>query len=233
MDFVQDFIKETKQISSYNTFQVFQDFVKLSAISLYNVIANNNQLEAEYADILGKYKDNEKLIFPNLLGILTLAFEVEINDYLGEIYHNLKINDKSFAQFFTPFHIAKTMALMTFNKEGVNNIINDNGYLSFCEPTCGSGCLALGAVKVLKDLEVNFQEKTLFVLTDLDEQCFYMSYIQLSLLGVPAKINHGNTLTNEFLKSWGTMFYYINAKKFNDEPAKQIILNKGQLSFDF
>lgn len=98
MDFVQDFIKELKQISSYNTFQVFQDFLRLSAITLYNEIANDNQLETEYTGILGKYKDNEKLIFPNLLGILALAFETEINDYLGEIYHNLKINDRFILQ---------------------------------------------------------------------------------------------------------------------------------------
>ena len=62
----------------------------------------------------------------------------------------------------------------------------------------------------LKEKGYNPQKQLLVIAQDLDIKAVHMSYIQLSLLGIPAVVYHMNTLSLEAYSEWKTPFWIIN-----------------------
>ena len=66
-------------------YEVFRDFVTLTAISLHNRINLVDALEAEYLAIIGRYSREDQQRFPQLLAELVEILEVEPWDALGQL----------------------------------------------------------------------------------------------------------------------------------------------------
>lgn len=49
---------------------------------------------------------------------------------------------------------------------------------------------------------------------DIDIRCIHMTYLQLSLAGVPAIVKHQNALTREFWEAWYTPAYLFQYPRF-------------------
>ncbi|MCK5808822.1 hypothetical protein KAH37_07560 [bacterium] len=56
----------------------------------------------------------------------------------------------------------------------------------------GSGTLLIAATQELRELDINYSERVLFEVVDVDETAFYMAYLQISLCGMAARVIHGN-----------------------------------------
>jgi type I restriction-modification system DNA methylase subunit len=83
------------------------------------------------------------------------------------------------------------------NKEVFDKQVSEHGYVSAADPCCGSGAMAIGLVKVLSEYGVEGLGGKLFaILTDIDYTCVKMAFIQMSLLGLSARVVWGDTLTN-------------------------------------
>ena len=57
--------------------------------------------------------------------------------------------------------------------------------------------------------------------TDVSELCFHMTYLQLSLRGIPALVTHGNSLTLETFArawTWPTVAFYGHHGRLFPEP---------------
>ena len=58
---------------------------------------------------------------------------------------------------------------------------------------------------------------------DLSPLCFHMTYLQLTLRGIPALVEHGNTLSGErFARAWtpaATAFYLHHGRLFPEAPS--------------
>lgn len=48
---------------------------------------------------------------------------------------------------------------------------------------------------------------------DIDENCLLMTYVQLSLLGIDARCQVKNSLSNEVYSTWDTPFHFLTGKK--------------------
>ena len=61
----------------YSRWQVWNDFLSLSAISLANVVPTLEKQEREenYRSIINSYREEEREIFSRMLGIVVLALE--------------------------------------------------------------------------------------------------------------------------------------------------------------
>ena len=125
------------------------------------------------------------------------------SDILGDIYHELRLNNEWNGQFFTPDHICRMMAEMV---NPVTENADRDGPITINEPTCGSGTMVIGAVWAMKRKNFDFQRNSFFVAQDIDIRCVWMAYIQLSLYGIPAVVIHGNTLTMEEWSRWYTPY---------------------------
>ena len=76
----------------YSRWQVWNDFLSLSAISMANVIPTPEKEEREekYHAILSGYREEEREIFPQMLHLVVLALsDNPEQDFLGSLYHIL------------------------------------------------------------------------------------------------------------------------------------------------
>ena len=189
----------------YRTWEVFSDFCRMSAISLYQPFARDTALEEEYLQCVGKYEKKELEIFPRLFALVVEALSDRMGDFLGECFMDLNLGAKFKGQFFTPYYLSKTMALMLG--------INSNEQEGFCEPAVGSGGMVIARADALLEQGVNYQEVMEVQAIDVDSLCVDMTYIHLTLLHISAEVIHGNSLSLEVFRTWYTPAYIMRASK--------------------
>ena len=123
------------------------------------------------------------------------------------LYQELRLGNKWLGQFFTPFQISLLSGKMMLHD--IKEKIKKYGYITVNEPTVGGGSMILGMCKAMLEENINYQNHMLVVAQDLDIHSVYMSYIQLSLAGVPAIVIHGNSLLVEERSRWYTPMYVM------------------------
>jgi type I restriction-modification system DNA methylase subunit len=131
-----------------------------------------------------------------MLGVLVMDLETGPTDVLGSVYHELELHNKWAGQYFTPFTICEFMAKMTLADSGdLKEKIEARGFVRAAEPSCGSGAMMIALALGMKAEGINYQQDLHVTATDVDLKCVHMCFIQSSLLGIPAVIIHGNSLT--------------------------------------
>lgn len=190
-----------KLTQKHNPHTILNDFLELSAISISNILDKENfdKRESRYMEISKKYNDEELKIFSNILGKLAIELE-KPKDILGEILMELEEGNSTKGQYFTPFHICLLTTEMAFDEEKLKR----DGYLYVDEPACGGGALIIALYMIMKQRGYNPQTQLTVTASDLDLKSTLMCYIQLSLLGVPAKVQHSNAMTGEIFSTWKT-----------------------------
>lgn len=126
----------------YGNVNVFIDFVKMCAISIYNSFSKNQELEQEYLKTINSYEKEHQNIFPKMFGKLVMMYEEagDIIDILGPFYEKEHLGNSHLGQFFTPSHISDLMAEISLEDENtLKENIDKNGFITMSEPTCGAG----------------------------------------------------------------------------------------------
>lgn len=76
----------------------------------------------------------------------------------------------------------------------------------------------IAALDVLKnDFDINYAMDCFVECSDVDLRCVHMTYLQLSLAGVPAIVKHQDALTRKLYSVWKTpalVFQYMRFKKY-------------------
>lgn len=207
--------------SSYkvNRSQLISDVFECGALAISNMVDFNkyDEREQRYKDIMNGYSpDERKLIVDIFSKIFALSSSVvydngRFDDYLGELFMRCNQRSKFAGQFFTPYHISKLMAKMTLSDIETP----PKKILTICDPCCGGGGLAMAALDVLKnDYNINYAMDCFIECADIDIRCVHMTYLQLSLAGVPAIVKHQNTLTQELYSVWKTPAYIFQYHRF-------------------
>jgi len=216
IDYQKEFLTCLNSIDhSKRRYDIFKDFLTATTISFQNaVLPNKNQeLENEYKELIKTYKKPEKLA--ELLYITVQALTQETTDFLGSIYMFGDFGNKHTGQFFTPFHIADFMAQITIYETDIEQHLNDKGYMTICDPCCGSGVFMIAASKVVMNMGYNPQQVLHIDGTDIDNVCCQMAYIQTSLLGLSGIIHYGNSITMEMYDHYKTPMTDINWLRFS------------------
>lgn len=182
---------------SRSSWQVWADLVSAIACSLSNVTDRSpehfEKREKEFSQCIERLGSLEAPA--EILNIIVTALENEPEqDFLGRMYMNLELGNHWKGQFFTPYCICKMMSQMTVGN--LDRQIDEQGYVSICDPACGAGATLIAAANTMKGSKYNFQNHVLFVGQDIDRVVALMCYIQLSLLGCAGYICVGNSLTN-------------------------------------
>ena len=189
----------------YHAHDIFQDWVQMMAIAINNQIYFDKKLEDRYINLTKKYSQNQLNLFCEMNGILVELMENKIDDYLGKIYMGLNASSSKTGQFFTPFHVCEMMARVSLaNYDGKEFCLN--------EPSCGGSANVLAIAKVMKEKEYDYQNLLKVVAQDLDFKCVFMSYVQLSICGISAKVIQGNTLTEEHNMVLYTPMYVLKGR---------------------
>lgn len=219
MDYEKEIVKKINSLSgSRSPYEVFCDWIKCTALGISNFtdIFHNSvwqQREEEYLKTIKPYgKDAQE--FVTMSGLLTFALEENITDVLGKVYMDSGCGNKNTGQFFTPFHVSEAVAQMSLPKD-----TSPENPITLNEPSCGGGGMIIAAAKILKDRGVNPQTSMRVVAQDLDWKGVYMTYIQLSLLGIDATVVQGNTLSEPYRKD-----QYPPERVFRTPKAKGLLV---------
>jgi hypothetical protein len=214
----------------HDAWQVFSDFVEMSAISISNSVdwAQRDAREARYMEIVGRYDKEDAARFPQMLGELVMEFEHAPTDVLGEVFMEMDLGSKWHGQFFTPYHLCRAMAKINVDAH-MKELIVARGFIRANEPACGGAAMIIALAEEMKLAGINYQQHLHVVAQDLDHKAVHMAYVQLSLLHIPAIVIQGNTLSLEEREHWYTPAHIMGAwgLKLRHEPTVKEELPKA------
>jgi hypothetical protein len=204
---------------SHDPYMVFADFVEVSAIAISSRVDQSqfDAREKRYLEIVGKYKREEVNRFAAMFAELQMCYRTRIDaigdpgsghepasglgDVLGEIFMALELGNARAGQFFTPYSVSLLMAMMTV---GDGTSIREQGFVTLQEPACGSAGMVVATAQAMHQAGLNYPETLHATCVDIDPRCVHMAYVQLSLMGIPAVVVHGNALSLDVWSVWYT-----------------------------
>lgn len=223
-------------VGKRSNWEVWNDFLTMAAIAFANVMPTPERTEREdrYLSIIRSYEKEEQEIFPQLLSVVSMAFEDNPKqDFLGNLYTALNLNQHQKGQFFTPYHICEFMAEVQ-NGGDLKSEVEKKGFISVSDPACGAGALLIAFANSARAHGVNYQEKVLFVAQDIDATAAKMCYIQLTLLGCSACIIIGDSLVKPGFhpdnEVYYTPMYFLNSWRFCEKTRNEEISANGAVA---
>lgn len=206
MDFEKFIIDNINKLSGkYTPYQIFTDWVTMLAIAIQNsckLIHDKiyEEREETYKTIAKRYKADELKTLADMGGALAAILNDRFGDVLGEIYMSSGCGSKSTGQFFTPYHLSYLTAKLAY--ENHINQLEEDELIEINEPSTGGGGMMIAIAQVMKENNINYQKRLHVIAQDLDWNGVYMTYIQLSLLGVKATVVQGDTLHEPYRKGY-------------------------------
>jgi len=191
---------------SKRLYEVFYDFCTLGTYSLalpfYPDLAKE-ELEKVYK----RYTRDQLVLFDEAFTVMVNEMEITNEDFLGEVYQQCEFGNARQGQFFTPYHVSLMIAKVSLGD--AKEKITERGFLTLNEPACGSGGMVIAFRQAMLDEGCNPSRDVFVVAQDIGDTAFMMTYIQLSLYGMGAKVIHGNTLSLEIFRELHTPNYFI------------------------
>ena len=205
----------------YGRFQVFEDFICMLGYEISNSVdpLHYEKRFEEYQRRRKHYREEELTAFNEMAVAFVQGLEKNPygRDMLGEIYHSMNLHNENNGQFFTPYHVCEMMAKMSV--ENPKKHLEEKGYITIEEPTCGSGAMLIAAAKTLYEQRYNPSQQMCCLAVDNDFRCVMMTYIQLSLLGIPAVVVHGDSLMVEEFSRFYTPAYMWNGWLWREQMS--------------
>lgn len=194
MDYEKEIVERINELSgSRSPYEVFCDWVKCTALAITNCSdifrgKTWQKREDEYLKTIRPYGQDAHKI-SEMTDLLMYALENNMSDVLGKIYMDAGCGNKNTGQFFTPFHISKAISGCTLPDD-----VSPEKPAMIYEPSCGGGGMIIAVAKAIKEKDIDYQRAMKVIAQDLDWKAVYMTYVQLSLLGISAVVIQGDTL---------------------------------------
>lgn len=197
--------------SSRSNGEKFRDFCELAYCAYAKKTATSESeadaLEERYMRMVETYRNKDDVrAYPELLAMAVLGVQDGL-DYLGTVSSQLEILNPKQGQFFTPMSVCDLMAQMLIGD--LKPQIEKQGYLAFGESAAGAGAMLLAARKVYKQQAINHNLHMFAYAADISKLAYQMCYLQLAMAGIPAYVEHANSLSGESFEGAWTMAAYV------------------------
>ncbi|QDI55081.1 SAM-dependent DNA methyltransferase [Serratia marcescens] len=190
---------------NHHRYEVFSDFVKLAACALENACLKSPDIEAEYMATIQRYEKADAQRMAQLLSLLVIG----LDQGMGIFSVRCLWSSSWAATVLASFHAVPSLELMAGLVAGDRLAALENEpYITLSEPTCGAGGMVIAFAKVMLARGYNPQTQLRADCVDIDPVAARMCYIQLSLLGIPARVVIGNSLTLKYQREMYTPFWY-------------------------
>ena len=197
--------------------EVFSDFITLAASELDMARIRTPENIDRSREICAKYSASDISNLHTLFCLMVCTLELKFHDFLGAIFMELELGDDRNGQYFTPYHLQSLMAKMLM--PDVEQTIRREGFVTVSDPASGAAGMIVAYAENLLAAGYNPSEHMFGSCIDIDPIAADMAFIQLSLLGIPAEVVTGNTLTMQLNRVRYTPVYYINnfEKRLDDQ----------------
>ena len=227
VDYLKEFTAKLQSLDrSKRIYDVFRDFLILSTCAMAQPFYRSDKIEQKYLETVNRYTKEQAEEFSQLLAFLINALTEKHQDFLGQVYMHLNLGNSAKGQFFTPYHISQFMSEINFIE--VEENLKEQEFITLSDPCCGSAGMIIAFAETMKNRGYNYQSQLFVEVIDIDEMCFMMAYIQLSLYGIPARIMLGDSLAWKFTKVLYTPFYFVDGfewklRQQNDRVKTQTV----------
>ena len=205
----KDFIRElTAMAARHNVVTVFGDAVGMMAASLGMATARDRDAtEREYKAIADRYTQEEMAHLSKMMVAVIKALELRRESFLGPILEEIGAANQHNGQFLTPASVATVMAKVSMGEyeHTPGKVVKIN------DPACGAGVTLIAQAEVLVQ-EKHVPQRDIFIVGgDIDKRAVDMTFVELTLLGYAARVDHMNAITCEVLSpSRYTLGYYLH-----------------------
>jgi type I restriction-modification system DNA methylase subunit len=200
--------------------EVFSDFITLAASELDMARIRTPENIERSREICAKYSESDISNMHELFGLMICALEAQFHDFLGAIFMELELGDDRNGQYFTPYNVQSLLARLLM--PDFDETIRREGFVTVSDPASGAAGMIVAYAEVLLDAGYNPSEQMFGSCIDIDPIAADMAFIQLSLLGIPAEVVTGNTLTMQLNRVRYTPVYYINNFEKRLEEQRRI-----------
>lgn len=205
--------------------EVFSDFITLAASELDMARIRTPENIERSREICAKYSESDIRNLHALFGLMVCALEAKFHDFLGAIFMELELGDDRNGQYFTPYNVQSLMAKLLM--PDIDETIRREGFVTVSDPASGAAGMIVAYAEILLEAGYNPSEQIFGSCIDIDPIAADMAFIQLSLLGIPAEVVTGNTLTMQLHRVRYTPVYYINNfEKRLDDQRRIIAMRK-------
>lgn len=153
----------------------------MSACAISNTVdkSHYDEREKRYLELINKYEKSKQHLFPELFADMVMALDGNPEqDFLGEMFMDLRLDYDELKQVFTPYHVCQLMAEI-----GIGDIVSqveEEGYVTISDPCCGAGANLIAAINTarhkLEKVGLNYQNHILIVGQDIEEVVALMCY---------------------------------------------------------
>jgi type I restriction-modification system DNA methylase subunit len=196
-----DFRKILERLSHrHDTRRMFDSFVRFAACA---VAAQTR--EAEYLEEAKGWDKADLKTFAEALGALVIEMETKpFEDIIGGYYMEFALSSKGQqwnGEFHTPKSICDLMAQMLV---GDMSSLPTDRPITVCEPACGAGAMILS---VGQTCSPEMRRRLRVTAIDINRTACDVTLINTTLWGIPTRVIHGNTLSNEYWAAWSNIHY--------------------------
>ena len=191
--------------------QTLSDFLAYCALllSIRTDPVHTEQRSKSLERLKANYKKDEWEAFHQGLVDLCRTFVRNIQvgryeDLFAGSFTQVRATSRALKQDFTPVDVGKLIGAISVSS---NLSLPEEGFFSLSDHACGSGTLLLAGAQRIADTGYNPAEQLVIQAADLDARCVHMTYLHLSLYGIPAVVVHGNTITLNEYDRWYTPVY--------------------------
>lgn len=188
--------------------EVFSDFITTAASELDLARIRSPENIENSRRICARYQPDDLDAMKQLFCLLVEGLAGDIHDFLGALYMEQELGADEMGQYFSPSCISRLMAGLLM--PGAQETIKREGWMTLDEPACGSAGMVIAFAYWMAEAGYNPSEQLYATCTDIDPMVADMAFIQLALLGIPAKVVTGNTLTLKANRVRYTPVYYFN-----------------------
>lgn len=188
--------------------EVFSDFLTLAASELDLARVRTPENAERCRNICDRYDAADIANMHELFCLLVSALEAKFHDFLGDVFMELELGDGRRGQYFTPYHLQSLLAKLVM--PDVAETIAREGFVTVSDPAVGAAGMIVAYAEQMLEAGFNPSEHMFAQCIDIDPVAADMAFVQLSLLGIPAEVVTGNTLTLECSRVRYTPVYYVN-----------------------
>jgi hypothetical protein len=203
---IQTIAQMLKGFRQHNPEKAFADFLEMTAIAISNTteLARRDEREVRYLQIVDQYSKDEVRDFARMFGELVYHLDEEgcCNPF-ADLWTALDLRTAWKGQFFTPYTVASVMAQVLLGDLTEEEVAR-RGFFEMNEPCSGPGGMIAATAEAFQRAGFSYQRQMHVTAQDIDLRCVHMTYILLSLLHIPAVVQHMNTLSLECWDAWYT-----------------------------
>lgn len=208
----KQFIRVFNQTAcNLHRWDVFSDFITLAASEMDLARIRTPENIEHSRQICARYEAADIKKMHELFWLMVCALDAKFHDFLGAIFMELELGSDRMGQYFTPYSVQTMMARMMM--PGVKDTIRREGFVTVSDPASGAAGMIIAYAECLLEAGFNHSAQMFGSCIDISPIAADMAFVQLSLLGIPAEVITGNTLTKQFSKVRYTPVYYINEFK--------------------